>query len=633
MRFLISSSCLSGRFKFFAAILLLKIIILRSYAFSETTNIHIIFLELASVSVIIGLLELLKPRTSVSFWIIDFLLSTYFFTNVLYYSHFGNILNMDAILQVTMIKNLGPSILDLLSPVYFIFYLDFFLFFMRHYFTRATTRAGKRTEKRSVSRRSPVHQRMVISIATSLALCLSLITVWSYPAKDNKMAMTRDVGMLNAQGYEIISHFFNSEKPSASIDHFNQSTINEIKQIKPILWPKYFGAASNKNVIIIQLESTEGFVIGLTVDKQVITPNLNSLIKDSLYFPHFYSQIGRGNTSDAEFVSNTSLYPLETGIISADSRNMAFPSLPRLLKTEGYTAVTFHPNIVTYWARHYLYPALGFDKYYDKKFYQDEDFVGRWGSSDETLFKKALPLLVNFQNNKQKFYASFITLTNHHPYILPDNRIRLILPDKLKGSYVGNYLTSVNYMDYALGQFIQDLKANNLWENSILVVYGDHFGISKIQESQNTDFFTPLLGRAHDAIDRLNVPLVIRVPGLKPQIINTSGGQVDILPTLANLLGIPLNQIDFGQDILNYKQNLLGFRYYNPDGTFIDSNSFHLAGSKEIQKLDNHRLMTNEAYYLQEEQRIKLLMQLSDSYIQSLAKKDQEITFKVVDPK
>ncbi len=149
------------------------------------------------------------------------------------------------------------------------------------------------------------------------------------------------------------------------------------------------------------MESTENFVIGLSLNGQEVTPNLNRLITESVYFPNFYSQIGQGNTSDAEFIVNTSIYPRAKGAISTDFIGLSYPSLPRLLKDQGYTSLTFHPNTITFWSRDNLYPGLGFDKIYEKKFYQDEDLLGPWGSSDEMLFKKALPILKEYQKNKQ----------------------------------------------------------------------------------------------------------------------------------------------------------------------------------------------------------------------------------------
>lgn len=627
---------LRGRVTIFIMIVLLKIFLLRSFVFPQTTNIQVLLWELASLVIIFGLLELTKPRTTALFWIINLLLSTYFMANVIYYSYFGQLLNFHAILQFRLINELNTSIFDLFSPAYFVFYVDFILLFILQPFISLSKRVlpFSRFEKSpkvttffpSLTHRhktTSAYYHKTILIVILLALFLSLLNIGFYSTKDNRMAMTRDVGLFNAQGYELYKYLSKSNETSLKSEQFNQAAVNQLKQIEPILWPKYFGSASGKNVILVQLESTQNFLIGLSVNNQEITPNLNNLVKQSLYFSHFYSQIGQGNTSDAEFITNTSIYPLQKGGISTDYVDIDYPSLPRLLKAKGYTSFTFHPNDVTFWNRDNLYPALGFDKYFDKDYYRDEDRLGQWGSSDEILFKKALPILIDYRNRNQRFYASLITLTNHHPYVLPQHKKQIMLPSKLEGTTIGNYLSSVNYQDYALGKFINDLKVANLWEDSIFIVFGDHFGVTKVMEREHKDTLTHLLGREHDVIHALNVPLLIRVPGLKPQVIDSPGGQVDLLPTVANLLGVTLGQqITFGQDILNHPQNLLGFRFYHPEGTFITSDLLHMSGSKIGHSLDNRTITRNDEFFLKEEQRIKSLMQLSDGYLQYLDHKE-----------
>lgn len=598
----------------FAPVILLKLFLLRSYVFPQSFGLHLLLLETASVVLIFYLLGFARPRKAKLYWLADFIFSGYFLANVIYHSYFGSLFNLNALLQAAAIKDLGPSILELFSLKYLLFYFDFLVLMLPKMFLQRLRRPHFLNIFAFSNRK--LFPRFLAAVCLVIALAAISDSVLAYPDKDNRMAMARDVGILNAQGYEFVTILPIKNKKTLPPTQMNQAVINEIKQIDPAHWPKYFGAGAGKNLILIQLEATENFVIGLKVQGQEITPNLNNLRKESFYFPNFYSQIGQGTTSDAEFITNTSLYPQARG---PAPRDINYPSLPRLLKTEGYTSVTFHPNTVTYWSRNLLYPSLGFDQYYDKKYFQDEDMLGRWGSSDEVLFRKTLPVLKNLQDNGQLFYASIITMSSHHPFTLPENKKHLTLPPGLDGTFVGNYLASVNYADYALGLFIRELKASSLWDNSIIVIFGDHYGISGSAATQNINIFTQLLGRSHDAVDGLNVPLFIRIPGLKPQVIENPGGQIDLLPTLANLLDIPLkDQLTFGQDMLNHSQNLLGFRFLHPEGTFIDGQAFYRAGNQGGLELNTRKPIQNEQYFREEEQRIKQLLQLSDNWVESL---------------
>jgi len=605
----------------FPLILLLKIIYMRALLFPETTTVRIFLLEFASVLIIWGLLNL-KERT-ICRHTANFLISTFCFANIMYYSFFGRLLNWEALGQLTYLSEVKSSIAEIFSPIYLLFYVDMLILLVWQLLNRkiyVDYFSTKSLKSAKYLKFDPFFKKKAVTTVTALALTVCSLSVVFYPDKGNKMAMTREVGILTTQGYELLTFWQKKHDKLAPTDKLTQATINRLKQIEPSSWPKYFGAASGKNIILIQLESIENFLINFTVDGEQITPNLNSLVQESLYFPYFYSQIGQGNTSDAEFITNTSLYPLADGAIAKELKNIKYPSLPRLLKEQGYVSLTFHANDVTFWNRDNLYPCLGFDKYYDKAFYQDEDPIGRWGSSDQVLFAKAFPILKELHAKRQKFYASLITLSSHHPYNLPESKHRIEIPDEIKGTLLGNYFLAVNYTDYTLGQFIQALKAHGLWDNTVLVVFGDHFGLRNTTDTFYKNTLSKLLGRDHDQLDSLNVPLLIRIPGLKAQTINNVGGQVDLLPTIANLLGLSLDkQLVFGQDIFNHSDNLLGFRFYYPEGTLITANHFHEAGSRYGFNIFNHKPYEDKEFFLQQENRVKSLLALSDSYLNYLA--------------
>ncbi|MFD1903508.1 LTA synthase family protein [Paenibacillus rhizoplanae] len=143
-----------------------------------------------------------------------------------------------------------------------------------------------------------------------------------------------------------------------------------------------------KNLIIIQLESFQSFLLSLKVDGQEVTPNLNRLMEQSLYFTNFYQMVGQGNTSDAEFVVNSSFYIPPQGAATMSYIDKQLPSLPRLLGDNGYQTATFHTNVVEFWNRGELYKALGWENYYDHKFFGDEDAFF-FGASDEVLYRKS----------------------------------------------------------------------------------------------------------------------------------------------------------------------------------------------------------------------------------------------------
>ena len=125
----------------------------------------------------------------------------------------------------------------------------------------------------------------------------------------------------------------------------------------------YRGIAEGRNVITIQVEALQNFVLNLEYNGQVITPNLNALLtQDTLYFDNYYYQIGGGNTADAEFAVNNSLYaPVDEAAYSRYADN-DFYSMAKLLKDNGFTSATaFHGYVNTFWNRNVAYPGQGFD--------------------------------------------------------------------------------------------------------------------------------------------------------------------------------------------------------------------------------------------------------------------------------
>jgi phosphoglycerol transferase MdoB-like AlkP superfamily enzyme len=203
----------------------------------------------------------------------------------------------------------------------------------------------------------------------------------------------------------------------------------------------------------------------------------------------------------------------------------------------------------------------------------------------------------------------------------------MTIPSSIEGKQLGDYLLAINYTDFAIGTFIDKLKAAGLWDTSIFVAYGDHFGLQPQDNDPNT--LSSELGIPyHPQITRFNIPLFIHVPGQqKGQVINQVGGQLDILPTIANLIGVPLDEqgfVHFGQDLLNIRKNVFGDRYYMPTGSFFNDEVMFMPGKgfddgtaislKTLQPVDKTPYRSDFDY-------IMTLMKLSDEYVKILPKR------------
>lgn len=336
---------------------------------------------------------------------------------------------------------------------------------------------------------------------------------------------------------------------------------------------KYKGIAEGKNLIVIQMESFQNFVIGRSYNGQELTPNLNKLLKkDTLYFDNYYQTLGKGNTSDAEFATLNSLYPVTERESYRLYVNNNYNGLPWLLWAKGYKTMAFHGNVRTFWNRGQMYPQEGFQQFYSQE-YLDVTEVSGFGITDKELFRQAVDIL---KEQTKPTFSFMVTVTNHIPYKLEEDLVDLKLRPEHENVF-GHYLQAVHYADEAIGQFIADLKEAGLYENTVIAMYGDHHGLLKSEE----DFYKPIqenmpkyIGREYDYDEMLNIPLIIHIPESNiAEAIHTTGGQIDFLPTIANLMNLTIPQpYIFGKDLVNVEKESESFAAsvtYLLEGSFI----------------------------------------------------------------
>lgn len=167
--------------------------------------------------------------------------------------------------------------------------------------------------------------------------------------------------------------------------------------------------------------------------------------------------------------------------------------MPEILKNHGYYSSIFHANNKSFWNRDIMYETFKYDKFYDIKSYDvnEENSVG-WGLKDKEFFEQTSELM---KEMPQPFYTRLITLTNHFPFEL-DEEDKLIDEFDSKSRTLNRYFPTVRYQDEALKRFIEKLKEDGLYDNSVIVLYGDHYGISENHNEAMSQFLgrevTPL---------------------------------------------------------------------------------------------------------------------------------------------
>ncbi|MBP3953648.1 LTA synthase family protein [Bacillus suaedae] len=595
--------------------LLIKSTIMNVSLFNEW-NVLTLLYDACTYTVILLLVSLLFKRLKrCMYLILNFILTTSILATIMYYDYYQSILTFASILQINQLIAVTDSIYELFSWTYMFFYIDVLFFSLFFYFTRQKTSTQL------------IEKNILPTKMWLLTMCISssLFNIFLNESIVNEYERAKSLGIFQ---YQVVTFCYDNYVSVVGHPAFDPAVLKNLG-IEGIEEESkdFFGVAKGMNVIVVQLEAFQQFPLGLIVDGQEVTPHLNEFLAESLSFDHFYQQIGKGNTSDAEFIANTSIYPVGDRPISELISSKEVPSLPRLLNDLDYTTTTFHTNDVAFWSRDDLYPALGFDQYYDKSFFKDEDFI-QFGSSDEILFRKSVEELADIHAKGDLFYAHLVAMSSHHPFTLPREKYKHIikLPPRFDGTMVGKYLEATSYTDYAFGQLLNTLKDKGLYDSTLIALYGDHYGLNP-ETKQDTQLMKELLGREyHSLIDKYKVPFILHVPSLPASgVYQNTGGQIDIMPTLLNLLGIDVNVQSmplFGRDLFNSSSNLVGSRYYTPTGTYYNEDYLYMPGKSfedgTFIDLDTHEVQPAMSFSNVEYQRLLKLLDASDSYFYSL---------------
>ena len=341
---------------------------------------------------------------------------------------------------------------------------------------------------------------------------------------------------------------------------------------------RYTALAAGRNVITIQAEALQNFVIGLEYNGQVVTPNLNALVgADTLYFDNYYYQIGGGNTADAEFAVNNSLYAPDTEAAYSRYVGNDYYPMAKLLKDNGWTSATaFHGYTKTFWNRDIAYPRQGFDNYLSgSDYYANPSEIAGMGVSDGEFFVRAVDYL---KEQDGPFYAFMVTLSTHYAFELPAQYNTLTLKDEHVGTLFGNYLQAVHYFDRAIGMLIDALKAAGLYDNTMITLYGDHFGLP-CYDWKSKMYMEQLLGIPQYTYEQhFNVPLIIHIPGSGvTETHSVAGGHIDVMPTLLHLLGLKNDKgIMFGESLLTLEKNVVYQQTHLARGSFISDDVFYI---------------------------------------------------------
>ena len=545
-----------------------------------------------------------------AFWFIfigGFLLTFLLYANVVYFRFFSDFLTFSTLNQAGNVESMGGAVSASFKWYDFVYFIDTIIYLAILIFKR------KWLDNIAFSKKF-----VPVVMATSVALFFLNL---AFAETDRPELLTRTfdhkylvkyLGPYNFTVYDGVKTIENNQQKALASEDDLTKVLNYTKQKRTEPNPEYYGAAKKKNIIKIHLESFQTFLINKKVNGKEVTPFLNKLSsgnQDFTYFPNFFHQTGQGKTSDSEFTMDNSLYGLPQGSAYSLKGDNTYQSLPAILdQKQGYTSNVMHGDYKTFWNRDQVYKHFGIDNFYDATYYDmSDDNIVNLGLKDKPFFKAS----ADYQSKMKKpFYSHLITLTNHYPFTLDEEDASIDKPNT-GDSTVDGYIQTAHYLDQALEEYITDLKKKGLYDNSVIMIYGDHYGISE----NHNNAMEKLLGEKITPAkftDLNRTGFWLKVPGKSGGVNKEYAGQMDVMPTLLHLVGIDSkNYLMFGSDMFSKQHNnVVPFR----NGDFITEDYKYVNG-KIYSNKDNELLTEKPKDFDKNKKQVEKDLEMSDSVL------------------
>ena len=568
-----------------------------------------ILADLAVVVIIGAFGYLLKPKNQFKYYF-GF---TIFFTilciiNSMYYTNYLSFASLSLLQTSLQIVDVGDAVVEnvmeikdfcYLWQVLAMFFVNLYLKKINYYTSVSKTENGKLSMLNTLVA-GIIFIGFFISTLTSVDIS-RLGKQW------NREFVVMKFGLYIYQANDVIaslkpqiSPLFGYDKKAKQFrDYYTKRWDEETVQTN-----KYTNVFKGKNIILIHAESIQRFTMDLSFNGKELTPNLNKLANEGLYFSNFYAQESVGTSSDSEFTLNTSLMPASSGTVFINYWDRNYTTIPKLLKEQNYYTFSMHGNNGTMWNRNNAHSSFGYDHFfYYKKDYEIDETIGL-GLSDKSFFRQSIPKIKEISESNQNFYGVLIMLTNHTPFsdIIEKDIVDYDVDYKydkvneetgkketvsapyMEGTKLGNYFKSVHYADEAIGEFIDGLDEAGLLENTVVVIYGDHDAKLKKSEFEyfyNYDYKTNTIldedNENYKKVDfyeyELNrsVPFIIWTKdGKYQEEVTKVMGMYDVLPTLGNMFGFN-SEYALGHDIFSIDDNVVVF----PDGNWLTDKMYY----------------------------------------------------------
>ena len=549
----------------------------------------------------LGIIYMLPNRARIiSTIILDLLISILLFADNLYYIYSSSVLSVAQIANLQYGEEIMGTIPMLIEIKHIIYFVDIILIIIL---------LLTKIIKIEIKDKADWKRNTLRIISGIIAICLLFTIDAKYVEKAGEDPYNKDTQVKKGTiyGYHLsdIESLINIKK-SAKYDK-KEELVSDYKKLKEKYNEKYEesnynlkGILKGKNVIIVQLESVQEFVINKTINGKEITPNLNKFISENIEFSNMFMQ-SYSTTADSEFSAVTSLYPMENGMSYSRYYSNKYDDIFTMFKNEGYDTSYMHGNYGYFWNRENVYKSFGVNHLELKNQFNDisENIMGYL--SDELLYKQAVEKLKTYN---MPFFSFIVSASSHTGFTLDglEDRGKISIDvGKYKSTFFGNYLESVNYADYAFGTFIEELKNADLYDDTVILIYGDHNGIDMYND-ELLDFLEQVNPNINDVDIKLNyirVACSMKIPGIEGITIEKPVSKLDIKPTFEYLIdgkaGVSLGTNMFARkDFISLNnERIVTSRYYYDERWFRRSDGMEI----DLEEISEEERELLDEYY------------------------------------
>ena len=593
---------------------LLNTLLLRIITVGNFWNVKPLFIDLGVLFIFSSFMFLFKSdrKRRKYLVVLSIILTIVCIINSVYYSYYDSFASISLLATSTFVVDVGDAVVEKVLRITDLLYLWQPIFVYYYYIKE------KKRDKQGNLRIKDINRKFsFVNMFLSGMVCLVVMSIfmtkteWGRIVKMwNRESVVASFGIYTYQ----INDIFQSLEPKINNLFGHDSAFRKVKEYfdtREVVNGnnEYTGIFEGKNVLVIHAESLQTIALNRKFNDKAVAPTFDRLSQEGIYFSNYYSQVGVGTSSDAEFTFSTSLMPSLNGTVFVNYFNREYPSIQKAFKNKGYYTFSMHGNTGDFWNRSTMHQNMGYDKFYSKTSFDIDETIGL-GISDKSFFKQVVPMIKEIAESGKPFYGTLITLTNHTPWndleLMDEYDTTLsamvdgeeVVRDYIQDTTLGDYFRSVHYMDQAMEQFLNDLDEAGILENTVIVIYGDHDArISRKNYNilYNYDPVTDSVLEEGDEgyvdyneyeykLDK-KVPFIIWTKNKEYRMeIKKVAGMIDAYPTLSNMFGLVANEFQLGSDLLNQvnSDNTVVFT----DGSYVTNKIYYNGQNGEIYPID-----------------------------------------------